>query len=101
MRKVPVSPPSVAAGSVAVTETTGPTLTLLAEAIQLLFSLFSSTKFVSSAQARRKYEPTAVLDGMVTVTPMPSFVPLIPNEGTERLPVKRISPLPLIASKEK
>lgn len=56
-----------------------------AEALQLLLSLVSWTKGVSSLQASKKYVPAAIL-GTVTVT-----VPLEPapgaSEGTARLPL--------------
>ena len=78
-----------------------PTCTFLVEALQLLVSLISLMAFLSSAQARMKYWPRAVLLGTVTLVEVPAEVPPAASAGTERLPVSSLSPPFLELSIEK
>src|SRR5436190_17971646 len=76
------------------------TLTVVADARQLFPSLLSATAPVSSAHASRKYVPAAVVPGTVTVTVPLDDAPT-PSAGTDRLPVRSVSPTLLVASVER
>jgi hypothetical protein len=62
--------------------------------------LLSATSLVSSAQARRKYVPGRVVEGMVTATDADDEADG-PRIGTVRAPVSRMSPVFLTVSAER
>ena len=93
-RKVPPTRPVADGSSRPVTARSaaaGVTCTVVVDARQLLVSSVSGTWLVSSAQARRKYEPTGRLAGIVTVTGPDDEAPAA-RAGTARAPVSRVSP---------
>jgi hypothetical protein len=70
------------------------------EARQLLVSLLSATTLVSSAQARRRYVPGRVVEGMVTAMDADDEADGA-RIGTVRAPVSRMSPVFLTLSVER
>src|SRR5262249_17404370 len=78
----------------------GVTITVLADALQLLLSSVSTTVRPPSAHARRKYVFGTAEIGIVSVT-VPVWLAPAARPGTERLPVNSVSPALFTASSER
>src|SRR5262245_951389 len=79
----------------------GVMFTRVAEGRQLFASTLSITTARSSAQARRKYRPSGVADGIVTVIGAPGDETPAPRLATERTPTRSVSPAPFSPSVER
>jgi hypothetical protein len=78
----------------------GVIVTCVVDALQLFVSFVSVTTVVSSAQLKRKYVARVVVVGIVTVT-VPVEVPPPATTPTLRVPVRSLSPVPFVVSRDR